>query len=438
MSEVDGIGGRTSGCAVLVAQQFLPLNVVASQRALRMARTLLGRFDRVYVFCGDTSLMAPELLDRQYGRDVLEDPRLVVVPVRPLLARYGYGVPNSLLQKLVGGVATRCLCGPGVDWIPPLRHAFARIPDTEPVRLVLATGPPFIPFVTAIRWAGARRAPAILDYRDLWTRNPHGRYPSIARTLVSRWLEQPAKRHATLITTVSDGCRAALVSNGAVPVRLLYNSPDQTYLDHYRRVVSDWRARHVTPSERARGRVRVVFAGQVYRTCTFVPVLKALAAMPPAVADQIEVHYYGDASLVALSEFEQHGCSRLLTDHGKVSKDDSLRAMLDADLLLSLIHTDRMSSDPAVTGHMSTKIYDYFLSGNPILNIGPVNADVNRLAAEIGHAGFRSHPADDTPAIVRVLEDAVNHRLPHTEPLAVQLPLFERTFSRVLDEVNAA
>jgi glycosyltransferase involved in cell wall biosynthesis len=438
MSALGGALRRTSGCAVLVAQQFLPVNVVASQRALRMARTLLGRFERVYVFCGDTSTMAPELLDHNYGREVLADPRLVAVAVSPLLARYGYGVPNSLLQKLAGGVATRLLCGPGVDWIRPLRHAFARIPDDEPIRLVLATGPPFIPFVAAIRFAAERRAPAILDYRDLWTRNPHAPYPSVARALVFRWLEQPANHRATLLTTVSDGCRTSLVSNGAtIPVRVLYNSPDQTYLEHYRHVVSSWHDRRVTPSERARRRIRVVFAGQVYRNCTFVPLLKALAAVPASVADQIEVHYYGDASLIARSEFEQYGCSRMLTDHGKVSKDDSLGAMLDADLLLSLIHTDRVSSDPAVTGHMSTKIYDYFLSGNPILNIGPVNADVNRLAAEIGHGGFHSLPADDTAAIARVLEDAVNRRLTHAEPLSVQLPLFETAFSRVLDEAQA-
>jgi hypothetical protein len=111
--------------------------------------------------------------------------------------------------------------------------------------------------------------------------------------------------------------------------------------------------------------------------------------------------------------------------------------MLDADLLLSLIHTDRVSSDPAVTGHMSTKIYDYFLSGNPILNIGPVNADVNRLAAEIGHAGFHSLPADDTAGIAHLLEDAVNRRLTCCDPLSVRLPLFEAVFSRVLDEARA-
>jgi hypothetical protein len=424
---------------VLVAQQFLPLNVVASQRALRMARTLLDRFERVYVFYRDTSTMAPEFLDRNYGRDVLEDPRLVAVAVQPMLKRYGYGVVNSSLQKLVGGVLTRMLCGPGADWTRPLRQAFARIPDAEPVRVVLATGPPFITFIASSRFAAARGAPAILDYRDLWTRNPHAPYPAVARALVFRWLERPANRNAALITTVSDGCQASLASNGtAVPVRVLYNSPDQTYLDHYRNVVTQWQHRRVSLSDRVRRRARVVFAGQVYGNCTFVPFLKAIADMPRTLADQIEFHYYGDASLVARGEFEQHGCSRMLTDHGKVSKDDSLHAMLDADLLLSLIHTDRVSSDPAVTGHMSTKIYDYFLSGNPILNIGPVNADVNRLAAGIGHPGFHSVPAEDTREIARVLEDAVNGRLAHSEPLSVQLPLFEAAFSRVLDEALAA
>jgi hypothetical protein len=109
--------------------------------------------------------------------------------------------------------------------------------------------------------------------------------------------------------------------------------------------------------------------------------------------------------------------------------------MLDADLLLSLIHTDRVSSDPAVTGHMSTKIYDYFLSGVPILNIGPVNAEVNQLAAEIGYRAFDSLPADDTAAIGRTIEQLVSAgRLRPREPFSVSLPRFDDGLSRIVDE----
>jgi hypothetical protein len=426
---------RLAGSAVLIAQHFVPLNVVASQRALRMARTLLDRFERLYVMCGDTSAADPALLDRDYGRDLLEDSRLVRVAIRPSLTGYGYGRPTSRLQRLVGGVATRALCGPGVDWIRPLRDALAHVPASEQVRVVLATGPPFMTFGSAEQFAARRRAAAILDYRDLWTSNPHAPYPGVARALVNRWIERPVNRQATLITTVSEGCRASLLVNGLdVPVRVLYNSPDHLYLDHFRQVVADWQRRRVHPADRARQRFRIVFTGQVYRNCTFAPLLKAIAAMPPAGADRFELHYYGDSSLVARTECQQFGLSRLLMDHGKVAKDESLRAMLDADLLLSLIHTDRVSSDPAVTGHMSTKIYDYFLAGVPILNIGPINGEINQLAGAIGHRGFENVPADDTAAIVRTLEQSVAGGRVRHEPLSVSLPLFDVTLSRILDE----
>ena len=426
-----------SRAAVLVAQFFLPLNVVASQRALRMARTLLSRFDRVYVLCGDTTAVDPRLLDREYGRELLENPRLVRVPVRPALGGYGYAAAPSRSQRLIGGVATRLLCGPGVDWVRPLRSALAKIPQSE-VGLVIATGAPFITFGAAATLAEARSVPLILDYRDLWTSNPHGPYPALARSLVNRIIERPVNRKAASITTVSDGCRASLVANGtAVPVRVLYNSPDRPYLDHYRRVVAEWNHRRVGLSDRARQRFRIVFTGQVYRNCTFAPLLKAIKTLPASVAERIVLEYYGDSSLVARTECQEFGLSQLLSDHGPVSKDDSLRAMLDADLLLSLIHTDRESSDPAVTGHMSTKIYDYLLSGVPILNIGPVNAEVNGFAVRVGHPAFHTLPADETAAMARLLEDMVSTpQRPKWEALHVALPDFESTFSTILDEVR--
>jgi hypothetical protein len=433
----DRVPTRTSGSAVLVAQHFLPLNVVASQRALRMARILLSRFDRVYVVSDDPSNADPALLDHQYGSEVLADPRLVRIAVRPILTGYGYGVAApSGVQRLVGGVATRLLCGPGADWIWPLRRAFARLATGQRIRVVVATGAPFITFGAAVKFGASHTAPVLLDYRDLWTSNPHAPYPTVARSLVNRWLERPLNQAATLITTVSEGCRTSLVAeSGNTPVRVLYNTPDSEYLDFYRQVVADWQHRQVTAGDHAKARVRVVFTGQIYGHCTFAPFLKAIARLPTETIDRIETHYYGDGSGIARTEFQQFGLSRILVDHGKVSKTDSLRAMLDADLLLSLIHTDRMSSDPAVTGHMSTKIYDYFLSGAPILNIGPVNAEINALAATIGHPAFHNAPADDTAAISAVVRDAVGRRHKPAQPLSVALPRFDVAFSKIVGEV---
>lgn len=433
-------------CAVLVAQHFLPLNVVASQRALRMARALLNRYARVYVVCGGARDLDPSFLDHVYGKDVLEDPRLIRINANPILKHYGYGVRSSPIERVAGGVATRLLCGPGLDWILPLRRSLQRIPGTERVGVVLATGPPFIPFRTVVRWARGRRAPVILDYRDLWTGNPHAQYPAAARAVVSRWLERPVNRAATLLTTVSEGCREVMLdgNRSEVTIRVLYNSPDRAYLQHYRAIVDECQSERlesrsgtVSDSHQAGG-LRIVFTGQVYSGCTFAPLLSVMTRLSRERVRQIAIHYYGDSSALIRQEFQQFNLADCLTDHGRVSKDDSLRAMLGADVLLSLIHTDRMSASPAVTGLMTTKLFDYLLSGRPILNIGPANAEAADFAARVGCREFHSFTADDRDGVRGFLEAPTAESLStHAGPLSVSLPDFEAQLNAILDEATA-
>jgi hypothetical protein len=378
----------------------------------------------------------PSFLDHEYGKDVLTDPRLIRIDTVPILEHYGYGAQHDPIQRIVGGVATRLLCGPGVDWIPALRQSLRGIPETERVGVVVATGPPFIPFNTVVRWARSRRAPVILDYRDLWTGNPQARYPAIARTVVGRWLEQPVNRAATLLTTVSEGCKVMLGEHAAaVPIRVLYNSPDRAYLQHYRGVVDEC---HSDSRRSQADALRIVFTGQVYPGCTFAPLLSAMAMLPRERARQIAVHYYGDSSERVRQEFQQFDLADCLIDHGRVSKDDSLRAILGADVLLSLIHTDHVSASPAVTGLMTTKVFDYLLSGRPILNIGPLNAETSAFAARVGSREMHSFTADDRDGLVKVLDVAASGNLPrHAEPLSMSLPDFEAELNTILDEATA-
>jgi peptidoglycan/xylan/chitin deacetylase (PgdA/CDA1 family) len=306
------------------------------------------------------------------------------------------------------------------------------------VRVVIATGPPFIPFGAVASWTTRRSVPLILDYRDLWTANPHGDWTRAARAAVGWLFERRTNRRARVITTVSAGC-ATMLSAGTpeVPVRVLFNTPDQAHLAYFRTVVDDVRTRDRQAEEAGPSLLHMVFAGQVYQGCTFAPVLRALQALPPETWRQVRLHYYGASSALAQREFAQFGLGECLVDHGKVSKDESVRAICGADLLLSLIHTDRVARDPAVAGHMSTKVYDYFLSGIPILNIGPTNADVKAFAASIRYAPFHSFPAGDTTEIAGFLKNAVSGSTLHpVPPLSVSLPRFEDDLSEVLVHVE--
>ena len=440
MAEATAAGSR-EGAAVLVAQFFPPQNAVAAQRAVRLARALLDRYARVYVVCLDTRELSPSFVDFEIGRDVLEDPRLIRLVSSPVLKRYGYGARGgSIVQSVLGGIATRLLCGFGVDWIPAVGRSLRSISTTENVRVVIATGPPFIPFGVTAAWAARRSVPLILDYRDLWTANPHAPWARITRVLVNRLFERRVNRRAAALSTVSQGCKTMLQQDTAeVPVHVLYNAPDHEYLAYFGEVANDVAASRSAARDAGSQPLRIVFTGQVYQGCTFAPLLRAMATLPPDVSRRTELHYYGASSALAQREFAQFGLSPCLVDHGQVSKAQSVRAICGADLLLSLIHTDRIARNPAVAGHMSTKVYDYLLSGKPILNIGPVNAETTEFASRVGYGPFHPFTADDTSGLARFIAEAVNGaHLEALPPLTVTLPNFEASLHAVLDEVPGA
>ena len=424
--------------AVLVAFHFPPLNVVAAQRGLRLARTLLDRYDRVYVVRQDWRQLAPSVLDHEFAKDVLENPRLVCIDSQPLLARRGYSASPSLIHRLVGGVFTRLLCSPGFDWIPALSRALESLSPSIDFKVVVASGPPFVPFAACVRWAARRHIPLILDYRDLWSRNPISRFPWIARLLVNRFLERPINRAATLATTVSHGCKAMIERDATIaPVRVLLNSPDASYRLFVGNIAAA-KARSGGKAGRDRfAPFRLVFTGQVYPHCTFAPVIRALLQLPKDILERLEVHYFGGCSAMVRREFDRFGADGFLVDHGMVSKAESIEAILDADLLLSLVHTEEKSSDPSVSGLMTTKIYDYFLSGGPILNIGPFDSEVNRFAGDIGYTPFHSFVASDTTGLCRFLQGAIDGEgLQSLEPCSLEMTDFSSDFRAILSDTE--
>ncbi len=424
--------------AVLVAFHFPPLNVVAAQRGLRLARTLLDRYDTVYVVRQDWRQLATSVLDHEFAKGVLENPRLVCIDSQPMLARRGYSASPSLIHRLVGGVFTRLLCGPGVDWIPAISGALESLSPSIDIRMVVASGPPFVPFVACLRWAGRRRIPVILDYRDLWSRNPISRFPWMARLLVNRFVERRINRAATLMTTVSHGCKAMIERDAKIaPVRVLLNSPDASYRQFVSNIAATKARSDGEPGRDRLAPFRLVFTGQVYPHCTFAPVIHAALQLPGDILGRLEVHYFGGCSAMVRREFDRFGIGDLLVDHGMVSKAEAVAAILEADLLLSLVHAGEKSPDPSVSGLMTTKVYDYFLSGGPILNIGPFDAEVNRFAVDIGYTPFHSFVASDTKGLVSFLRDAIDGEgLRSLEPCSLEMPDFTTDFQVILTEAE--
>lgn len=427
-------------CAVLVAYYFPPLNVVAAQRGMRLARVLLDQYDRVYVIRRSCHDLRSDLMDYEFAKGVLDDPRLICIDATPWLAKREFSAKQSLFHRVVAAFMTRVFCSPGTEWLPALQVELRKISERESVNVVVATGPPFPPLVAVARWAKYHHLPFVLDYRDLWTANPIAKIPRIVRLVVNRVIERWLINAASIITTVSKGCRTMILRDAPhKQIRVLLNTPDFEYVKYFRETLSPRETYGEERKAQAGSVLRIVFTGQVYAHCSFFPVLRALTQLRKAEAERIQIHYYGNCSKAVRAEFENFGLKERLFDHGMVSKAAAISAVKDADVLLSLVHGGEQCSDPSISGVMTTKVFDYFLSGNPVLNIGPLDAEIRQFATEIGFEPFYSYVASDTKGISDFLLQQLIKRSGGTGVKTdVSLPNFSAQFKDILHELASA
>lgn len=430
-TEVDG-AQEIAGDAVFVSQYFPPFNAVASQRALRIARVLLNNFNHVYVITLPIHHLPDEYIDREFAKDILSDPRLRVVQVSPLLEGYGFVDRPRAAHRLLGAVMTRILCSSGGDWLRPLSKALKAIQEKARLRFIMTTGGPFIPFLVVTNFAHKAKLPCIIDYRDLWSDNPRAPYPKLFRFLIKNTVERYVNGRCAVITTVSEGCRRILVSSRPrSDVRILPNTPDRAY-----RVWFDGHA----PSSDCDfdyGSLNVVLAGTVYRECTCRIFVEAISLLPPVVRQKIKLHYYGSSSELVKRDFLRTGNSANLNDHGLVRKGDAVAAVKSADVLLSLVCDLKECEDAAMTGVMTTKIFDYFLSGKPVINIGPPNADVNLFAKKIGYKEFHSFSSSEVYKLSKYLIGAVSDLSRfRAHQVHVDIPDFGQALQQILHDAQ--
>lgn len=428
-AEVDG-AQEVAGDAVFVSQYFPPFNVVASQRALRIARVLLSNFNHVYVITLPINDLPDKYIDQEYAKDILSNPRLRVVQVSPLLEGYGFVDRPRAAHRLLGAVMTRMLCSSGGDWLRPLSKALKAIQEKARLRFIMTTGGPFIPFLVVTNFANKAKLPCIVDYRDLWSDNPRAPYPKLFRFLVKYTVERYVNGRCGIITTVSEGCRRSLVtSQPRCDVRTLPNTPDRAYLA--------WFDGHAPSSNFDFSCLNVVLTGTVYRECTCRVFVEAVSLLPRVVRQKIKLHYFGSSSGPVKRDFLRTGNSANLNDHGFVSKGDAVAAVKSADVLLSLVCDLKECEDAAMTGVMTTKIFDYFLSGKPVINIGPPNADINLFAKKIGYTEFHSFSSSEVCQLSKYLIGAVSDLSRFRErQIHVNIPDFGQALQQILHDVQ--
>ena len=301
------------------------------------------------------------------------------------------------LQLILPKIVTAMFDDSGWTWMPSLRRDLEKAwSDGNRPDVIIATGRPFLTFLTVSRFARKRGIPFVLDYRDAWSRNPHPSYDTWFRRKLLSWLEKRTNSQANGIVTVSHLTAAALNTDKS-PV-IIYNLPDQGYMDELKAY-----ATQVDPL--SSDKLVLVYTGTLYQGRDLDPICAAIAKLDSSVRNEIEVHYCGNSAARAAAAFKRFEIQDQLISHGSLSKPDATRLVASGDIALSIICSETETDNDALRGVITTKVFDYLLLDKDVLNIVPEGFEFRTFAAEAGLEGLKNYTPENINSIADFLRE---------------------------------
>ena len=242
----------------------------------------------------------------------------------------------------------------------------------------------------------------VADYRDLWSQNHLTAYSNHTREEAKYKELNIVGKSADLITTVSSTLAGQLSELLKKKVICIPNGFDLNE-DKVIKILSQKPAIHNRP-------LRIVHTGTIYaKHRNPTPLLEALAKLQSEGIienNSVYVDFYGSNTEVLKYLTSDPKYSPFIRLMGHVSRSESLKAQSEADLLLLL-----ESSLPEARGMLTGKVFEYIVSGKPIICIGSdPDFDIGKLLHKTGTGSvFRE---DDLQILKTTLTDAITTSAP--------------------------
>lgn len=201
----------------------------------------------------------------------------------------------------------------------------------------------------------------VADYRDLWSQSHTGDIPDIVRMRMRAKEIDSVGKYADRIIAVSKDMVEQLSSLLNKPV---YLSPNGFDMDE-----EMVRERLSRPLKSRRVPLQIVYTGMIYPGHRDpLPLLNALSQLRrrgDLKDGMVTVAFYGDRVEVAMTLAKKPQYAPFIRLMGHVTREKALEAQRNADILLLL-----ESPAPEARGVLTGKLFEYMVSGRPILCIG--------------------------------------------------------------------
>lgn len=355
---------------LLFAWTFPPENQTGAHRPAAVAKYAARAGWKVTVIAGP--------LQRAELDDTL-DPRVRVFRAEPALA-----ASYRLLPKVDGGFPQ----------IVTAHRAAMRACRDDPPTVVLASGPPFMIFISAYFAARCFGVPLALDYRDEWTIHTP-RWVSVS-AFDKKWEPVILDFAETVFFANEIFCDLYVTSNLRLEPTKCVVIPNGWDPEDFKAI-----AETATPG----GRLVLAYVGTSgphTDPLHFLEQVEQAFSRNPLLKERVSLRFVGpkhDRARESIAEFaERHPNS--LENIGPVTKREAVAEVQRAGALLLLLDSPRGNYTVADDANVPAKAYEYLAAGAPILAFGP-GGKLAELVEQLG-AG-RAVPTSDVVALEHAL-----------------------------------
>lgn len=218
----------------------------------------------------------------------------------------------------------------------------------------------------------------LADYRDMWSIRHDLDLPRHLK-IREKKIEKNIVLQADLITTVSDPLVEDLSKFLGKKVIAVLNGYNDEYSAVAKRLVNDnLNIKH------DKKRVNIVYTGMIYQgwrdPAPLFCAINNLISKKLIEVNDIRVSFYGLRQPGLIEIITENSAKSYVDVHGHVSRDVAIAKQADADILLLL-----ESGKPEAKGVLTGKIFEYMVSGKPILSLGSTeDSSIGKIIADSG------------------------------------------------------
>ena len=254
-------------------------------------------------------------------------------------------------------------------WIKPSIKYLSNYLKTNPVDLIVTTGPPHSMHLIGLGLKKKLGLKWIADFRDPWTKIDFYDELKLSSRADKKHhkLEQEVLNNADGIIGVGKGyIKNLLPIPKSTPVAIITNGYDHEDFEGLTKSKSeDFTICHFGSMNKTRNPIGLWEA------------LSSLKDQKPSLLKNVKVKLYGTVDHIIMDSVESYGLSSMVEMVEYLPHDEMMKELLNSDLLLLMIN--RISQGG---GLIPGKVFEYIGSGNPILGIGPIDSHVAEVLEE--------------------------------------------------------